>query len=271
MNKPTLAFFGATGGCTLACLAPALEAGYNCVALVRTPQKLTNLLVARNIPASLLSQHLTLIEGSTEDTTAIHKTLYPAHLPPAAMIISGVGGTMDFSSPLSPKFVGATVCQNTIRNILSVLRKEQASDAPIPRENKPVLMVISSTGLTEKRDIPLAMVPMYKYMLATPHADKKVMEGLVFEEISRPEEQKVLSDYVMIRPSFLTNGAAGKNRVRALKGHGEGQNTAGGIACPFVGYTICREDVGGFMFGLVKGMEGGEGREYFGSVVSISH
>ncbi|KAL4918666.1 hypothetical protein BDW62DRAFT_200556 [Aspergillus aurantiobrunneus] len=273
MDRPTLAFFGATGGCTLACLAPALQAGYHCVALVRTPAKLTNLLTARGIPPSTLSKHLTLIEGSTTDLNAVSQTLFPPNLPPPSMILSGVGGIMDFSSPLSPKFIGETICQDTVRNILAVLRSAQSPDKP--REKKPVLVVISSTGLTKERDIPLAVVPLYHWMLKMPHADKRVMEGLVFEEMGRAESERAVADYVMIRPSFLTNGVSRRENVRVLKGQGEGQNTAVGICSPFVGYTICREDVGGFMFGLAEGIDGekekAEGRRYFGSVVSISH
>ncbi|KAL4787601.1 hypothetical protein BJX76DRAFT_318473 [Aspergillus varians] len=271
-NKLTLAFFGATGGCTLACLAPALQAGYNCVALVRTPKKLTDLLIARGIPATTLAHHLTIIEGSTTDLNAISKTLFPDNLPPVSMILSGVGGAPDFSQPLSPKFIGKTICQDTVRNILDTLRFAHTQDTP--REHKPVLVVISSTGLTKERDIPLAMIPLYNWMLKVPHADKRVMEGLIFEEVNRPEAEKVISDYVMIRPSYLTNGTSQREKLRVLKGQGEGQNTAVGISCPFVGYTVCRDDVGGFMFELVEGLDGGEkarGREYFGSVVSISH
>ncbi|KAL2832457.1 hypothetical protein BDW59DRAFT_105294 [Aspergillus cavernicola] len=275
MDKPTLAFFGATGGCTLACLAPALEAGYNCIALVRTPEKLTNLLKTRNIPASTISTHLTLIEGSTTDLDAINRTLFPEDLPPVEMIISGVGGAPDFSKPLSPKFVGKTVCQDTIRNIFEVLRimHDPNPDFTEKPKKKPVLVCISSTGLTKDRDIPLAMVPLYNWGLKVPHADKKVMEELVFEEHQRPERERVIRDFVMIRPSYLTNGVSQREKVRVLKGKGEGQNTAVGMACPFVGYTICREDVGGFMYGLVAELDGEiEGKEgYFGSVVSISH
>ncbi|RDW67180.1 uncharacterized protein DSM5745_09046 [Aspergillus mulundensis] len=275
-TKPTLSFFGATGGCTLACLAPALEAGYNCVALVRNPQKLTSALKARNIAASTLSTHLTLIEGSTSDLPAIKATLFPTHLAPPSMILSGVGGRPDFSNPLKPKFIGATVCQDTVRNILRVLRENTKPETP--REFKPVLVCISTTGIAAERDIPLAMVPLYM-ALKTPHADKRVMEGLVFEEMGRAEGERVLGDYVLIRPSYLTDGESRRDKVRVLKGQGEGQNTALGMACPFVGYTICREDVGGFMFGLVEGLDGewygdnveAKGREYFGSVVSISH
>lgn len=184
------------------------------------------------------------------------------------MVISGVGGTPDFSQPLSPKFVGKTICQDTIRNILEVLREQRHG-----YKQKPVLVAISSTGLTKERDIPLAMVPLYNWMLKVPHADKRVMEELIFEEVGKPELEKAISDYVIIRPSFLTSGASQREKVRVLKGQGEGQNTAVGISCPFVGYTICREDVGGFMFGLVEGLDGEKtpGREYYSSVVSISH
>ncbi|KAL4902795.1 hypothetical protein BDW74DRAFT_57593 [Aspergillus multicolor] len=275
-TKPTLSFFGATGGCTLACLAPALQAGYNCIALVRSPQKLTDQLKARNILPSTLSAHLTLIEGSTSDLSAIKQTLFPSHIPHPSMILSGVGGRPDFSNPLKPKFVGDTVCQDTVRNILTVLRDHSKPETP--REFKPVLVCISTTGITKERDIPLAMVPLYM-TLKTPHADKKVMEGLVFEEMGRPESERVIGDYVLIRPSYLTDGESKADKVRVMKGQGEGQNTAVGMACPFVGYTICREDVGGFIFGLVEGLDRdwygdnaeAKGRDFFGSVVSISH
>ncbi|KAL6231009.1 hypothetical protein BDW75DRAFT_54716 [Aspergillus navahoensis] len=280
-TKPTLSFFGATGGCTLACLAPALQAGYHCIALVRTPQKLTDLLIAKGIAPSTLSTHLTLIEGSTSDLSAIKATIFPSTSPSPAMIISGVGGRPDFSQPLKPKFVGATVCQDTVRNILTVLREITKPDTP--REHKPVLVCISTTGIAKERDIPLPMVPLYTWGLKIPHADKKDMEELVFDEISKPEPERVIGDYVLIRPSLLTDGGSRPEKVRVLKGQGEGQNTAGGLASPFVGYTICREDVGKFMFGLVEGLEtdssgdgngdnaGAKGRGFFGSVVSISH
>ncbi|KAL2866888.1 uncharacterized protein BJX67DRAFT_354280 [Aspergillus lucknowensis] len=274
MNKPTLAFFGATGGCTVACLGPALQDGYNCVALARTPKKLTDLLISRGIPQSTISTHLTIIEGSTTDVNAVTRTLFPENLPQPDMIISGVGGAPDFSNPISPKFIGKTVCQDTVRNILSALREAtRTAEKAGEGKKKPVLVCISSTGLTKERDIPLAMVPLYNWGLKVPHADKRVMEGIVFEEIARPEGERVIRDYVLVRPSFLTNGASQPGKVRILKGKGEGQNTAVGIACPFVGYTICRDDVGGFMYGLVKELDGEiDGKEgYFGSVVSISH
>lgn len=237
--------------------------------MARTPKKLTDLLTARGIPPTTLAAQLTLIEGSATDLNAISQTLFPASLPPASMIISGVGGAPDFSQPLLPKFVGKTICQDTIRNILKVLREHRHSHE---QKHKPVLVAISSTGLTKERDIPLAMVPLYNWMLKVPHADKRVMEELIFEEVGKPGAEKVISDYVVIRPSFLTSGVSQREKVRVLKGQGEGQNTAVGISCPFVGYTICREDVGGFMFGLVEGLDGEKaGREYYSSVVSISH
>lgn len=236
--------------------------------MARTPKKLTDLLTARGVPPTTLSTQLTLIEGSATDLNAITQTLFPENLPPASMVISGVGGTPDFSQPLSPKFVGKTICQDTIRNILEVLREQRHG-----YKQKPVLVAISSTGLTKERDIPLAMVPLYNWMLKVPHADKRVMEELIFEEVGKPELEKAISDYVIIRPSFLTSGESQREKVRVLKGQGEGQNTAVGISCPFVGYTICREDVGGFMFGLVEGLDGEKapGRGYYSSFVSISH
>lgn len=230
--------------------------------MARTPKKLTDLLTARGIPPTTLSTQLTLIEGSATDLNAITQTLLPENLPPASMVISGVGGTPDFSQPLSPKFVGKTICQDTIRNILEVLREQRHG-----YKQKPVLVAISSTGLTKERDIPLAMVPLYNWMLKVPHADKRVMEELIFEEVGKPELEKAISDYVIIRPSFLTSGASQREKVRVLKGQGEGQNTAVGISCPFVGYTICREDVGALCLGWWRGWTGR--RRLGGSIIVV--
>ncbi|KAL4978468.1 hypothetical protein BDW66DRAFT_164902 [Aspergillus desertorum] len=298
-TTPTLSFFGATGGCTLVSRSCApgriqlcrLYASFHFIwfdlmihiltrgkKVVRNPQKLTSLLTARGIPPSTLSTHLTLVEGSISDPSAIKAALFPSDLPPPTMIISGVGGRPDFSNPLKPRFIGATVCQDTVRNILAVLREHTKPNTL--GGFKPVLVCISTTGVTKERDVPLPMVPLYTWGLKIPHADKKIMEGLVFDETSRPEHERVIMDYVLIRPSFLTDGVSRPQKVRVVKGQGEGQNMAGGLTNPFVGYTICREDVGKFMFGLVEGLvyssrdgdaAAAKGRRFLGSVVSISH
>lgn len=41
-TKPLLAFYGATGGCTLAAIAPALNEGYDCTARAQLHRPLLN-------------------------------------------------------------------------------------------------------------------------------------------------------------------------------------------------------------------------------------
>jgi hypothetical protein len=42
--------------------------------------------------------------------------------------------------------------------------------------------VISSTGIdAKKRDVPWLFLPMYRYLLEVPYADKKIMEKMVTE------------------------------------------------------------------------------------------
>ena len=105
---------------------------------------------------------------------------------------------------------------------------------------KPLLIAISTTGLTAKRDVPLAMMPLYHWMLATPHEDKKIMEKLIEEA----KAEGSIGDFVIVRASLLTNGkreGLAKTRVGWEGGEADGKG-------PAVGYTISREDVGGFIF-----------------------
>jgi hypothetical protein len=54
--KPTIAFFGATGGCANACLVHTLNAGYSVAALARTPTKLKTQLLAQGLSEETLSR-----------------------------------------------------------------------------------------------------------------------------------------------------------------------------------------------------------------------
>lgn len=80
MSSTPIAFFGATGGCALACLVKTLNAGIESRALVRTPAKLSTLLLAAGVLQETLDLHLTIIPGSTIDTLAVQRPLRP---PPA--------------------------------------------------------------------------------------------------------------------------------------------------------------------------------------------
>ncbi|RAK96488.1 uncharacterized protein BO80DRAFT_224638 [Aspergillus ibericus CBS 121593] len=166
-KKPTLAFFGATGGSTLACLIPALKSGYTCNALVRTPNKLLTLLSTHNAPTT----NLTIIPGSATSLPAVHQTLLlPSTSTPTPtavdLIITGIGGTLisNLPNPI-PTLDNPTICTDATRTILTAARS-------LP--SKPKIVVITGTGINyTKRDVPILMWPLYHWLLRVPHADKR--------------------------------------------------------------------------------------------------
>ncbi|KAF9283105.1 hypothetical protein BGZ88_010658, partial [Linnemannia elongata] len=66
-----IAFFGATGGCTNACLVHTLNAGFHATALARTPSKLTDMLLTQGIAQSIIDTQLTIVKGDIADIHAI--------------------------------------------------------------------------------------------------------------------------------------------------------------------------------------------------------
>ncbi|KAL9640276.1 MAG: hypothetical protein Q9164_000372 [Protoblastenia rupestris] len=273
----SIAFFGATGGSTVACLAFALEAGYTCSALSRSSSKLHNLLLDRKIPESTINAHLTIIQGDVRDPQSVSQTLAPptkiqnpnstTKNPIVDLIISGIGRPPIFTpNPLNPTFDDPTICQDAIGTILAALRnnlqqQHQPSSSSPPLRKKPLLVALSTTGISaQARDVPLAMIPLYHWVLAVPHKDKKEMEALLVAEAAKPPHERVIEDFVIVRPSLLTDKARlGTGRVRV----GEPKE-------PAVGYTISREDVGGWVFDEIVNNE--DGREKFaGHMVSITY
>lgn len=127
--KPLIAFYGATGGCTLACVVECLKAGFDCttrpspfltntnptanaITVARTPSKLTQMLLARGVPQSTMSTHLTI---SASDVLKVENVKSPLSLngKSADMIISGM-------CIFAIREVN-TLCTNAITNIISAL------------------------------------------------------------------------------------------------------------------------------------------------------
>ncbi|KAL8818965.1 MAG: hypothetical protein Q9223_002506 [Gallowayella weberi] len=259
-NDGMVAFFGATGGSTLACLALALKAGYTCSALSRSSSKLQTLLLERNVSQSIIDTHLTIIQGDIRDTKSVVQVLTPrSKSDTLQLIISGIGRPPIFSpNPLNPTFDDPTVCQDAISTILAALRTLP------PSFSKPVLAALSTTGISSRvRDVPILMIPLYHWLLAVPHKDKLEMEALLQAEVAKPTQERVIQDFVVVRPSLLTDGARlGTNKIRV----GE---EVGKTATPAVGYTISREDVGGWMFDRL--LDGDGKKRYAGKMVSITY
>ncbi|KAL8847566.1 MAG: hypothetical protein Q9221_007386 [Calogaya cf. arnoldii] len=266
-TKRTVAFFGATGGSILACLTLALKAGYNCSALSRSSSKLQTLLLERSISKETLDTHLNIICGDIRDLQSVSETLLPSkpgttnH--PVDLVVSGIGRPPIFApNPLSPTFDDPTICQDAIRTILAALRNLPAS----PLKPKPWLFVLSTTGISSRvRDVPLLLTPLYHWILAVPHKDKKEMEAVLLAEASKPASDRAMENFVILRPSLLTDGARlGSGQFRV----GE-EDEIRGTASPAVGYTISREDVGGWLF---DELVDGKGKErYAGKMVSITY
>ncbi|MCJ1339795.1 hypothetical protein MMC09_005087 [Bachmanniomyces sp. S44760] len=324
--KPTttIAFFGATGGCISTTLAHALRAGYRCNALARTPSNLTTLLTTKfSISPETLTRNLRIVQGDVKDVEAVQRTLLfrttdkedkdkngnengvengEENGEMADLIISGIGMVM---KGWSFKGIDTTICATATRTILTAIARlnynaqnETRTAEPEPEPEgktaetktvakKPFFITMSTTGISHgPRDVPLLFLPLYHWLLATPHQDKRIMEDLVRRASSAsssspasssaplnhsnsnndsgPSLQNILSGSVCVRASLLTNGPVlGTARIRV-----------GNEADPAVGYTISREDVGGWIFGeLVEGKRGrgegmGRGR---GEMVSITY
>ena len=225
-NSPkTIFFLGATGGCGFSALRRSLEAGHVCIALCRTPSKLSD-----RLPKELQA-NLRLEQGNARDAEAIARCLANPANPSALvdMIFFTLGGAFQ------PSKMGnddPNVCERAMASLLEALAQCRASSV----SGSPRLAVISSTGITALgRDVPLLMLPMYKIMLKEPHKDKKAMEDAL---IASGE------DFTLIRPSFLVDHEDCDRPIRA----GLEDPIAGKVESQGVGYTISREAVGKWMY-----------------------
>lgn len=207
--------------------------------VVRNPEKLKNLLTDRGIYDSATANILTVTKGSVSETDLVRKVLLYADIP-VDLIVFGIGGKMSFENPLKPTLDNPTVCQDAIRVVFEASRTLDPANGEAASEHnrKPLLAVLSTTGISEKRDLPILMMPMYKWMLKVPHVDKKAMEELIFKEIALARAERGIENYIIVRPSFLTDG----------KSEGLANIKVGTEVKPAVGYTIARSDVGVWLF-----------------------
>jgi hypothetical protein len=239
---PTITLFGATGGCLSAVLHHALSTGHSVNALVRTPSKLAAL--AAQHPATL---HLT--PGSIAAPAAVRAALtHGAHV--ADIVVCGIGMAMERRG-LAFGSADPHVCEAAAAAILAALQALRTQTGAQGRGPRCVWM--STTGIAARRDVPLLMLPLYKWVLGVPHADKKRMEAVVVGSGTR---------WVLVRPSLLIDG----------KGKGMGAVKAGveeGGKPGAVGYVISREDVGAWIFEECIASE--EGEKWEGKIVGLTY
>lgn len=230
-----MAFFGATGDCAGYCLAAALNGGFKCSALARSPEKLTASLLDKGVKPVALESQLSIVKGDAKDVNAVKEALQ-FHGKVVDQIVSGIGGTpkTQWSITKPVTLSDPTICQDTGKTILRAL-------AELKSETKPFMINVSTTGIPPEgcpRDVPLLFIPLYHWLLAVPHADKKVLENKLASHMAASEEERTLSGYVNVRPSLLMDGEA--KGVQALR---EGVDRT-----PAVGYTVRRQDIGRWMY-----------------------
>ncbi|KAF9116393.1 hypothetical protein BGW39_002748 [Mortierella sp. 14UC] len=266
-----IAFFGATGGCTNACLVHTLKSGFSATALARTPSKLTDMLLAQGLAQSVIDLQLTIVKGDIADLAAIKSVLTnndnntsnsaTDSVKIASQIISGIGGTPQMRMSLSKPMTidNPEICASATKNIIQALQ-EIYSAHPSTAQHRPSITVISTTGVSDVReDVPFGFRTLYHVVLADPHKDKKEMERLISEDASTTA---VFRGAVIIRPSLL------KGDHSVTSGKGWQKLKIGVEDKPAVGYTCLRADVGQWICEqIVK--TGGE--SYFGQKVTLTN
>lgn len=248
---PSVALFGATGGTGLKFLNSVLAADPSARinVLARTPAKLT-----ASFPQSAYP-NLNITKGDIRDIEAVKSTLLIEGVL-VDKIVCTVGMSLKFQGV---KVSGADphICEDAARTIISAISSIRTA-SPSSHEKYPTCIVVSTTGISSHgRDIPLAMIPLYHWMLPVPHADKGKTEQLI---------QGYDGDWTIVRPSFLVDGKSkGLEAVRV----GVEVPSENRLVNKTIGYTISREDVGNWMFSeLIR--EGGN-PQWGHKVVTITY
>lgn len=217
-SNKTVAFMGASGGVGLATLKKTLAAGYQCTALCRTPSTLTDILPTESNP------NLRVLKGNAHDITTVSQLIRKDDGNLVDTIVSTIGAKPTLSMKMFDDM--ATVCQKGMSTLLEAIDQLRKSGA----QGKPHIIVCGTTGMSRfGRDIPLAQVPLYKVLLATPHADKTVMEDTLTESGE---------EFTIVRCGWLLNG----ERDRPIRVGIEDPKK--GVEVKEIGYAISREDAG---------------------------
>ncbi|KAJ3492287.1 hypothetical protein NLG97_g5437 [Lecanicillium saksenae] len=242
----TIAFIGASGGCGLAALKRAVVAGHTCVALCRKPEKMDVHFPSK--PGNLL-----VLAGNAHDSAAVSSCLVrpedETQFVDAIHISVGA-----YFNPRTFKVDDPDVCKKATACVLGAIKTLREENGC---RGRPLYTAISTTGISKfGRDVPMGMLPMYKWMLSTPHADKEAMEKQLVASGER---------FVMVRPSFLLEESKAKPYKNIRVGV---ENPGKGIEAKEIGYAISRDDVGRWVYeNLLK--EQGK-TQYEGKAVSIT-
>ena len=216
-HQKTVAFLGASTGVGLSALKTTLAAGHRCIALCRTPAKLTAV-----FPPTT-TKNLEIVEGNAHDIAAVSKCLLAEEGKLVNEIVSTIGGKF---IPSRLTIDDKDVCRKGMNIILEALTQLRTKGAT----GRPHITVCSTTGLSHfGRDIPIAMVPLYHVMLKVPHEDKRIMEDRLIESGE---------SFTIVRASLLTDGESKKNIRVGIEDPKAGRESSA------IGYNISREDTG---------------------------
>jgi hypothetical protein len=228
--------------------------------VIRNPQKLATLLASQKISQETIDNRLTIINGNVKNPADVSRTI----LPSTSIIVSAIGiSSVRKPGNWLPTMDEWSICQDATATILNVLQS-RLPEHGISTDSiktgteknkylKPLLIVLSTTGISKfGRDIPLPMAPMY-WMLSGQHKDKEAMEKLVTGAMELGDPP--IKEYVIVRPSMLTNGACYNGAVRA-------QVEDGRLTDKAIGYYISRNDVAGYIFSeIIEKYEGVSSRK----------
>lgn len=251
----TIAFFGATGGCAGYCLAAALNAGHRCIALARTPSKLTASLEAKGVSADSLTM-LSIVKGDVKVRSTVRDALQIDGRV-VDIVVSGIGSLpkLQWSLMQPVGLVDPTLCEDAVSSALDAL-------SSMKNYKKPLFIVLSTTGIPfpgAPRDVPLAYYALYHWLLSAPHKDKAKMEVNLRRAMSLAADERPIRGYVLAKPTLLMDGPPkGIQNVRA-----------GGEEKPALGYSIRRGDVGQWIYEKLVAQE--PATEWMSKAVSLTY
>lgn len=235
----TIAFLGATTGVGLSALKHTLAAGHNCVALARTPSKLTDILP--------LSQHrnLSVIQGNAHDVDVVARLLKKNDNSIVDAIITTIG-----AKPVGLTVDDPNVCERGMGTLILALAQLRQGGA----HGRPLIVGCGTTGASRfGRDFPLVTTPVYRILIKVPLADKRAMESKLFASGE---------DFTMVRASLLTNGESDtKIRVGV-------EDPEKGPESKAIGYTISREDAGQW---IARNLVLESDQKYLNKIASITY
>ncbi|KAK2605709.1 hypothetical protein N8I77_008531 [Diaporthe amygdali] len=247
-SPQTILFLGATGGSGFSCLRRSIAAGHSCIALCRTPSRLTDMMPESQRHAP----NLRIEQGNVVDRDTLARCLVRSDRPGSLVdaVVYTIGGKFSFSKMSNDEF---HVCEDGMKALVGALHDARSLAAAT---GSPFIVAMSTTGMSAHgRDYPASLWPIYGLMLKQPHKDKTAMEALL---VGSGEA------FTIVRASLLTSADESNKPIRV----GVEDPKAHKLESKEVGYTISREDVGKWIFDSVLASDSARWKD---KVVSITY